>query len=79
MRICLSDFKVTVHTQTHTLTITCICCYGVINGIPDLKIYSHADSPRFSLDDSDGVQDVLRVQSVYRDRQKRATEDPAGD
>ena len=31
-------------SHSHTLTITCTCCYDVINGIQDLKIYSHADS-----------------------------------
>ena len=29
---------------SHTLTITCTCCYDVIKGTEDLKIYSHADS-----------------------------------
>ena len=35
-----------------TLTITCTCCYDVISGIQDLKIYSHADSlilPRWAI------------------------------
>ena len=45
MRICLlSDSKVTVYNHTHTLTIPCTCCYDVISGIQDLKIYSHARS-----------------------------------
>ena len=29
---------------SHTLTITCTCCYDEIKGTQDLKIYSHADS-----------------------------------
>ena len=32
-----------LHSHSHTLILT--CCYDVINGIQDLKIYSHADSP----------------------------------
>ena len=32
-----------------TLTITCTCYYDVINGIQDLKIYSHADSLSLTL------------------------------
>ena len=30
-------------THSHTLTITCTCCYGEIKVTQDLKIYSHAD------------------------------------
>ena len=33
---------------THTLTITCTCCFDGIYGAQDLKIYSHADSPILS-------------------------------
>ena len=43
------DSKVTVYTHTHKLTITCTCCCDVINGTQDLKIFSHADSLRFTL------------------------------
>ena len=39
------------HSQshTHTLTISCTCCYDEIKGIQDLKIYSNADSLILSL------------------------------
>ena len=38
------DIKHLLFSLTHTLTITFTCCYEVINGIQNLKIYSHADS-----------------------------------
>ena len=37
------------HTLTHSLTITCTCCYDEIKGTQDLKIYSHADSQILSV------------------------------
>ena len=33
-----------LHSYSHTLTITCTCCYDEIKGTQDLKMYSHADS-----------------------------------
>ena len=49
--ICGAPFKIEhlLFSLTPTLTITCTCCYVVINGIQNLKIYSHADSRSRSL------------------------------
>ena len=32
------------YSHSHTLSITCTCCYDEIKGTQDLKIYSHAHS-----------------------------------
>ena len=45
---------------THTLTITCTCCYDEIKGTQDLKIYSHADSQILS----QGLLTVLLLPAI---------------
>ena len=47
--LCLSLIGHLLFSLTHTLAITRTCCYDGINGIQDLKIYSHADSLILSL------------------------------